>query len=94
MYVHNMSTLTTKLHKILLSSFREVVSDDKMKAITDGCVKNINPSLSEIHYTGCTKSVWIIFKPVCSRLHQNLTEEVGVLVPAWALVLANPAAIH
>ena len=94
MYVHNMSTLITKLHIILLSSFREVVSDDKMKAMTDGCVKNINPSFSEIHYTGCTKSAWIIFKPVCSGLPENLTEEVGVLVPAWALAPANPAAIH
>ena len=44
MYVHYMSTLITKLHKILLSSFKEVVSDDKMKTMTDGCVKNINPS--------------------------------------------------
>lgn len=56
--------------------------------------KTLIPHLSEIQYTGCTKSVWIIFKPVCSRLHQNLTEEVEVLVPAWALELANPAAIH
>ena len=92
--VQNMSTLSTKLHKILLSSFREVVRNAKMKAVTAGWVKNINPSLREIHYTGCTKSVCIIFKPVCSRLHQNLTEEVGVLVPAWALALANHAAIH